>query len=472
MSTKNFIVAIELGSTKIRGIAGKKNPDGTISVLALSEEDATQCIRKGVVYNIDKTSQAITNIIQRLRAQLKIGIKHVFVGIGGQSVLSHRNLLFCDMPGNEGGIVSQQLIVEMMDENRVTNYGDKEILDVFVQEYRADNLLQADPVGIPCTRLEGNFLNILQNKRHYQNLVKSFANADVKIAELYLSPIALADVVLTPTEKRSGCMLVDFGAETTTVVVYYKNIVRHVAVIPLGSNNITKDLCSLQLEEHEAEELKVKYASAFTEEKDIDPNETYNIGRQSVSAIRVIDFVEARMEEIINNVWNQVPAEYAEKLLSGIVVTGGGAQMRNINIAFRNITNIEQIRIAKDTNETFTPQPLLPSSYTHNTLIGLLAKGDQNCCADVASQKTKADIFTPPEQPVAPQPEPSPSPTPAFDIKSKDEPAKKEAENLSEEDRLIQEYRQKKEKREQEKDNRSFGKKISRWIQALTNPEE
>ena len=477
MSTKNFIVAIELGSTKIRGIAGKKNPDGTISVLALSEEDATQCIRKGVVYNIDKTSQAITNIIQRLRAQLKIGIKHVFVGIGGQSVLSHRNLLFCDMPGNEGGIVSQQLIVEMMDENRVTNYGDKEILDVFVQEYRADNLLQADPVGIPCTRLEGNFLNILQNKRHYQNLVKSFANADVKIAELYLSPIALADVVLTPTEKRSGCMLVDFGAETTTVVVYYKNIVRHVAVIPLGSNNITKDLCSLQLEEHEAEELKVKYASAFTEEKDIDPNETYNIGRQSVSAINVIDFVEARMEEIINNVWNQVPAEYAEKLLSGIVVTGGGAQMRNINIAFRNITNIEQIRIAKDTNETFTPQPLLPSSYTHNTLIGLLAKGDQNCCADVASQKTKADIFTPPEQPVAPQPAPSPSPTPAFDIKSKDEPAKKEAENLSEEDlseedRLIQEYRQKKEQREQEKDNRSFGKKISRWIQALTNPEE
>ena len=102
MSTKNFIVAIELGSTKIRGIAGKKNPDGTMSVLALSEEDATQCIRKGVVYNIDKTSQAITNIIQRLRAQLKIGIKHVFVGIGGQSVLSQHNLLFCDMPGTEG----------------------------------------------------------------------------------------------------------------------------------------------------------------------------------------------------------------------------------------------------------------------------------------------------------------------------------------------------------------------------------
>jgi cell division protein FtsA len=332
--------------------------------------------------------------------------------------------------------------------------------------------MQTDPVGIPCQHLEGNFLNVLQSKRHYQNLIKSFANADVKIAELYLAPIALADVVLTPTEKRGGCMLVDLGAETTTVVVYYKNIVRHIAVIPLGSNNITKDLCSLNLEEPEAESLKIKYASAFTDEKDITPDETYKVNRQSISAVNVIDFVEARMEEIITNIWNQVPAEYAEKLLGGIILTGGGAQMQNINVAFRNITNIEQIRIAKDTNETFTSQPLQPSPYTHNTLVGLLAKGDQNCCADVAVQKTKTDIFNQPEQPVAPQPAQSPSSSPAFDIKSKDDPAKKEAATVSEEDRLIQEYREKKEKREQEKDNSSFGKKISRWIQALTNPEE
>ena len=328
MSTKNFIVAIELGSTKIRGIAGKKNPDGTISVLALSEEDATQCIRKGVVYNIDKTTQAISNIIQRLRAQLKTGIKQVFVGIGGQSIHSHHNLLFCDMPGTEGGIVSQQLIVEMMDENRATEYSDKEVLDVHVQEYRADNLMQSDPVGIPCTRLEGNFLNILQNKRHYQNLLKCFANADVKIADIYLAPTALADVVLTPTEKRSGCMLVDLGADTTTVVVYYKNIVRHVAVIPLGGNSITKDLCALQLEEQDAEKVKTKYASAFTPENEVDGDEQYNLSPTiSVPAVKVIDLVEARVDEIITNAWNQVPGEFAEKLLGGIVLTGGGAQL-------------------------------------------------------------------------------------------------------------------------------------------------
>lgn len=485
MSTKNFIVAIELSSTKIRGIAGKKNPDGTISVLALSEEDATQCIRKGAVYNIDKTTQAIGNIIQRLRAQLKTGIKQVFVGIGGQSIHSHHNLLFCDMPGTEGGIVSQQLIVEMMDENRATEYNDREVLDVHVQEYRADNLMQTDPVGIPCSRLEGNFLNILQKKRHYQNLLKCFANADVKIADIYLAPTALADVVLTPTEKRSGCMLVDLGADTTTVIVYYKNIVRHVAVIPLGGNSITKDLCALQIEEQEAEKIKTKYASAFTPENEIDANEQYNLTPSvSVPAVKVIDLVEARVDEIITNAWNQVPAEFAEKLLGGIVLTGGGAQLKNISQAFRKITNVEQVRIAKDSNEAFTPQPIVPTSFTQNTLVGILVKGDQNCWADAAAPKANTNMFESPATPAAEEKKVPEQTAPlsgfqAFDnagtnieIKPVEDPKKEEKKETStEEDLLIQQYRKKQEERK-EKNKGSIGTKISRWIQALTNPEE
>ena len=486
MSTKNFIVAIELGSTKIRGIAGKKNPDGTISVLALSEEDSTQCIRKGVVYNIDKTTQAISNIIQRLRAQLKTGIKQVFVGIGGQSIHSHHNLLFCDMPGAEGGIVSQQLIVEMMDENRATEYNDKEVLDVHVQEYRADNLMQTDPVGIPCSRLEGNFLNILQKKRHYQNLLKCFANADVKIADIYLAPTALADVVLTPTEKRSGCMLVDLGADTTTVIVYYKNLVRHVAVIPIGGNSITKDLCALQLEEQDAEKIKTKYASAFTPENEIDANEQYNLSPNvSVPTIKVIDLVEARVDEIITNAWNQVPAEFADKLLGGIVLTGGGAQLKNITQAFRKITNIEQVRIAKDSNEAFTPQPIVPTSFTHNTLVGILVKGDQNCWADAAAPKTNTNMFESPAAPAEEEKKVSEQKTPlsgfqTFDnagtnieIKPKEDFKKEENKEAptTEEDLLVQQYREEQEKLK-EKNKDSIGTKISRWIQALTNPEE
>jgi cell division protein FtsA len=188
MPAKNFIVAIELGSTKIKGIAGQKKSDGRIDVLAVVTEDATQCIRKGVVYNIDKTVQCITNIIQRLRTQLKSGIKHVYIGVGGQSIHSDLNTITKEL-GDEMP-VTQQLIVDMMDQNRYMEYPEQEILDVEVQEYRADNLLQTEPVGIQCQRLDGNFLNILQSKRHYQKLNTCFEIAGVKIAELYLAPFA------------------------------------------------------------------------------------------------------------------------------------------------------------------------------------------------------------------------------------------------------------------------------------------
>ena len=302
MPARNFIVAIELGSTKIRGIAGQKKSDGRIDVLAVVTENADQCIRKGVVYNTDKTIQCIISVIQRLRSQLKSGIKHVYIGVGGQSIHSDLNTITKevsdDMP------VTQQLIVDMMDQNRSMEYPEQEILDVEVQEYRADSLLQVDPVGIQCQRLEGNFLNILQRKRHYQWLNSCFEKADVKIAEVYLAPFALADAVLTPMEKRSGCVLVDLGADTTTVMVFYKNIIRHLAVIPLGANNITKDICSLQVEEAEAERMKLRYASAYTEQADIDPTLKYDLDyERKVESPRFIDIVEARVQEIIANVW-------------------------------------------------------------------------------------------------------------------------------------------------------------------------
>jgi cell division protein FtsA len=280
-------------------------------------------------------------------------------------------------------------------------------------------------------------------------------------------------------------MLVDLGADTTSVVVYYKNVVRHVAVIPLGSNSITKDLCALQLEEQDAEKIKTKYASAFTPENEVDGDEQYNLSPNvSVPAVKVIDLVEARIDEIITNAWNQVPAEFAEKLLGGIVLTGGGAQLKNITQAFRKITSIEQVRIAKDSNEAFTPQPIVPTSFTHNTLVGILVKGDQNCWAEAAAPKTNTDMFNSTVTPAAEEKKTSEQATPlsgfqTFDnastnieIKQKEDPKKEEKKEeapVTEEDRLIRQYREQ-EKRKENKD--SLGNKISRWIQALTNPEE
>ena len=171
MATKNelkdFIVAIELGSSKVTGIAGQKMPDGSISVHAVVREDSTSFIRKGVVYNIDKTAQCLTNVVKKLEAQLKTRITQVFVGVGGQSIRSVRNTIVKDL--EENAIVTQEMVAELMDTNRNLDYPDQKILDVAEQEYRVDTQYQMDPVGIRANRLEGNFLNILERNSFFQN---------------------------------------------------------------------------------------------------------------------------------------------------------------------------------------------------------------------------------------------------------------------------------------------------------------
>jgi cell division protein FtsA len=333
-----------------------------------------------VVYNIDKTAQCLTNIINRLEKQLKTGITQVYVGVGGQSIRSIRNLIAKDLPN--GMQVTQDMVIELMDENRNMKYPDQQIIDAAAQEYKVDSQFQLDPVGIQCNRIEGNFLNILQRKSFYANLNKCFETAGINIAELYLAPLALADSVLTEAERRSGCTLVDLGADTTTVSVYSKNILRHLAVIPLGANNITKDIASLQMEESDAEKMKLKYASAFTENNDIDNNMKYSIDQdRQVETRKFIEIVEGRLEEIIANVWCQVPEEFCDKLLGGIILTGGGSNLRDIEKAFQNYTHIDKIRIAKFVTQTITSTIAEINAHDAmmNTVLGLLAKGDINC---------------------------------------------------------------------------------------------
>jgi len=386
-----FIVAIELGSTKITGIAGKKNLDGSITVLAVVKEDSTQCIRKGVVYNIDKTVQCLTNIITRLKTILKSDIAHVYVGVGGQSIRSVKNVIVKDLTVDT--IVSQEMVNELMDANRAMSYPDQEILEAATQEYKVDQQYQLDPIGIQCNKLEGNYLNILWHKTFYRNLNKCFDLAGIAIAEMYLAPMVLADSVLSEAEKRSGCALVDLGAESTTVSVYYKNILRHLAIIPLGGNNITKDIASLQIEESDAEKMKIKYASACTDNGDIDNNLMLPIDLdRQIENRKFIEIIEARLEEIIENVWFQVPAEYANNLLGGLILTGGGSNMKNIEMAFRNHTHIDKIRIAKFVSLTInsTNEDINAHDGKMNTIIGILAKGDMNC----AGSEIKADLFS------------------------------------------------------------------------------
>ena len=477
----DFIVAIELGSSKMTGIAGRKNLDGSINVLAVVKEDSTDCIRKGIVYNIDKTAQALMTIVKKLENNLKTKITHVYVGVGGQSIRSVKSVNVKNFPVET--TVSQDMINELMDANRNMSYPEQEILDAATQEYKVDSQYQIDPVGIQCTRLEGNFLNILWRKTFYRNLNKCFDNAGIAIAEMYLAPLALAESVLTTAEKRSGCMLVDLGADTTTVSVYSKNILRHLAVIPLGSNNITKDIASLQMEDKDAENMKIKYGCAYTDNDDIDNTKKYPIDNdRSVDSRKFIEIVEARMLEIIENAWYQIPNEYVDKLLGGIVLTGGGANMKNIEQAFRNTTHIDKIRVAKFVTQTINSNNPAITAHdgTMNTILGLLAKGDMNCAGDEISN----DLFG-----IAPEVKPAngqqtgehkPQRTSGSGVviteaekqKAEEEARKKrEAEEELERQRLEEEAEAERRRRDNSLFNRSW-KGIKSFLKKMTEEEE
>lgn len=479
MPAKNFIVAIELGSTKITGIAGLKNSDGSFTVNAVVREDSTSCIRKGVVYNADKTVQCITNIINRLKLAMKAEIAQVYVGVGGQSIHSERNVVIKDLNGSTQ--ITQDIVVELMDKNSAMMYKDMEILDIVPQEYKVDSQLQLEPVGIECSHLEGNFLNILQRRKHYHSLNNCFDKAGVTIAEMYIAPFALADGVLTDTEKRSGCMLVDLGAETTTVLVYHKNLLRHMAVIPLGGNNITKDIASLQIEESDAEKMKLRYASAYTENSEIDASKTYSIDKdRQVESRKFIELVEARVQEIVQNAWYQVPNELATKLVGGIVLTGGGSNLKNIVNAFRNHTHIEKIRVAQAVNYVIhsSNSEVTAKNGQMNTILGLLAKGEINCAGDeVVEQqnmfgdegKTISSVETSkPEKPEAPT-----SGKGRVQTATEKEKLEEERRAKEEEERREREEKERIAKEEAKKaKGPGIGQKVSRWLASIFEAEE
>ena len=483
VAAKEFIVAIELGSSKMTGIAGQKNLDGSINVLAAVKEPSSSFIRKGVVYNIDKTAQCLTSIIKKLENQLKTEITQVYVGVGGQSIRGVKNVVSKDLPVET--IITQDMVIELMDDNRNMTYQDQEILDAAVQEYKVGAQFQLDPVGIQANRLEGHFLNILERKAFYRNLNKCFETAGIQVAEMYLAPLALADSVLTETEKRSGCALVDIGADTTTVSVYSKNILRHLAVIPLGSNNVTKDIATLQMEESDAERMKLKYGSAFTDNNDIDNDLKYSIDNErQVESRKFIEIVEGRMEEIIENVWYQIPSEYYDKLLGGIILTGGGSNMKNIEKAFINHTHVEKIRIAKFVTQTILTnnEDIKSKNGMMNTVLGLLAKGDINCAGDAVNPN--GDLFSSQKQtshPAADQRQArQATEIPAGVIRTEAEKQKAEEEKrrqLEEEERLKreEELRQKEEEERIRKENskwNKFKKGALKFVKGMVEEEE
>ena len=382
-SEKDFIVAIELGSSKISAIAGKKK-DGMMHVLAYAEEKSTACVKRGVVWNIEKTYQAINNLIAKLENVLKTKVVRAYVGLAGQSVRSYRCVIKRNMLTQS--YITNEAIDSIRQESYQIPFADCEVLENFPQEYIVDQNIVAEPVGVMGTNIEGEYLDVIAKSKLRSSLKTVFANTNVEIADELIAPLELANNILEDSEKRSGCALIDLGAETTTVIVYKNNILRYLVTIPLGMSNVNKDLATIQIEDSEAEELKLKYADMSNVGEDkTDDNLSYTSsdGRKiEVSTIKNI--INARVAEIIANVNNQImKSNYSEKLLAGIVLTGGGANMKGIDVAFTSNLNVDKCRIARTTN-----QPVVKTSNAtgfsaengrSNTLISLLMAGTVPC---------------------------------------------------------------------------------------------
>ena len=384
---KDIIVALELATTSIRAIAGQRMSDGTMQVLAFAEENSSHCIRKGIIDNIDKTTQAISRVLGQIGLQLGQTISRVYVGLSGQSLHSRKNQI--QRSFEERTQIANSLIDQLMDTNRGMVYTDSEILEVVPQEYRVGNRTISDIVGMQAEQIEANFLNIIARNSLAENIEKCINGAGVDIAELLITPIVLGDSILNASEKRSGCALIDMGADTTTVSIYTNNILRKLVVLPLGSNNVTMDIANcLTTEADEAESLKLKYGRALVENPDSLQNNVIKISHgREISEAKLCEIIEARYEEILRNVWAQIEGE-SEKLTSGIIFTGGGAQIKSLVEAFHSIMKSDrQIRVAKGmpTDISLSTGVFVPDNGRTGNILSLLLHGEQNCISRISA---------------------------------------------------------------------------------------
>jgi len=418
---KDIIIAVELASSAIRAIAGKREPDGSMQVLAFAQEESPNTIRKGIIDNIDKTTQALTRVVAKLSDKLGVKVNSIYIGLGGQSLRSVYNRVLLQFDGLE--LLSHKTIDKMRDTNSGVVYPNAEIKEVVPQEFTIGSRSVVDPVGMQAEAIEANFVNIIARNTLEENIRKCVNGAGLEVQDILISPLCLANILLNANEKRSGCALVDIGADTTTVSVYVNNILRHLCVIPIGGSNVTSDITSLKVEAEEAEELKKKYGTAFRSDSEDKTGQKINLSfDRTEDEEKLQEIVEARYEEIIANVCHHI-TPYKEKLLSGVILTGGGARIPDLLKAFAkplgNKVNIHTAKgLPEDVTISFGVQVGEPDRLY--TLYGLLLAGKENCVGEIAKEPAQ-DLFSfqKPEEPEAPAEEPQPEQEPAETEKPK-----------------------------------------------------
>lgn len=325
----NYIVALEIGSSKIMGAVGAYQPDGTLKILAVEQEESRDSVRYGIIQNPEEVASRVIKIIDRLQANPAVApriISGVFVGLSGRSMRSIPSEVKLIFP--EETEITAEIIQNLRnDAVSLTLDSNQEILEVVPRYYQIDGMETSSPKGAMGKSVSAVFDLIVGRGELQRNIRRAFAyRTGLDIKGLIVTPLAAADIVLSDEEKRLGCMLVDFGAETTSVSIFRKGALAYYATLPLGGRNITRDLTTLSILEEKAEEIKCESGRAIARET---PS-TLNLNGIKLSDVS--NLVVARAEEIVANVIAQIDyAGLKEKdLPAGIVCIGSGAHLHGM----------------------------------------------------------------------------------------------------------------------------------------------
>lgn len=383
MEGGKIAVGLDIGTTKIVAMLGRKNQDGKVEILGIGRAKS-RGIHRGVVNNITQTIDSINEAVQQAEHNSAIQIKQVIVGIAGQHIRSLEHSDYITREDFEEVISKEDLRRLMEQVRKLVMTPGEEIIHVLPQEYKVDNQTEVrEPIGMYGSRLEANFHIVIGQTSSIRNIGRCVKAAGLDLSAITLEPLASAEAVLSHEEKEAGVALVDIGGGTTDIAIFKDNLIRHTAVIPFGGNIITQDIkegCSII--ERQAELLKIKFGSAWPGENK--ETEIVSIpglrGREpkEISLKRLSQIINARVEEIISQVYMEIQnyghEDQKKRLIGGIVLTGGGAKLRHLRQLTEYITGVDtRIGYASEHLANEEDQHLNNPEYT--TAIGLVMEG-------------------------------------------------------------------------------------------------
>lgn len=344
-----YSVGLDIGTTKIVAIVGRKNERGMIELLGVGRSKSLG-VHRGIVSNIAQTIKSIKAAVEEAEKSAKVSIKKVTVGIAGKHIrsLQHSDYIMRENP--EAYITEDDIEQLKAQANKLVMLPGEEIIHALPQEYKVDSTEVQEPVGMEGKRLEAKFHVVVGQMGAIKNVVRCVREAGLEMETLTLEPLASSEAVLTQEEKESGVAIVDIGGGTTDIAVFKDNIIRHTCVIPYGGGIVTEDIkegCSI-IEKH-AEQLKVKFGSALPElEKDnisIAIPGLYGKQDKEISLKTLSKIINSRMEEILELVNTELKGygayERSKKLIAGIVLTGGGSNLKHLRQLANYITGFE-----------------------------------------------------------------------------------------------------------------------------------